>query len=124
MASDNSFASSDNMSNTNNTPTIHELFEACEHLGDHISYYAETNKMYIVCNGNGSGICISHLPSGSYRTMLYYGLGSNGMTSGYYHTKTLSSDDIRDLLAIIGNRRLYDADRSCDIHEFFQSIPS
>jgi hypothetical protein len=123
MASDNSFASSDSMSGTNNTPTIHELFEACEHLCDHISYNVEANKMYIACDGDGSGFCISNLPSGSYRTMLYYGAG-NLMTSGYYYTKTLSSDDIRDLLALIGNRRLYDADRSGDIHEFFQGIPS
>ena len=46
MESDNSFESSDNMFGAKNTPTIHELFEACEHLGDHISYNAETNKMY------------------------------------------------------------------------------
>jgi hypothetical protein len=122
MASDNSFESSDNMFGTSNTPSIYELFEACEKLSDHISYNAEANKMYIVCNGNGSGFCISHLPSGSYRTMLYYSAGANGMTSGYYHTKTLSSDDIHDLLALIGNRRLYDADRSGDIHEFFQNL--
>ena len=122
MESDDSFSSSDIMFGANNTPTIQELFEACEYLGDHISYNAETNKMYIAGNDNGSGFCISHLPSGSYQTMLYYGMGSNGMTSGYYHTKTLSCDDIRDLLALIGSRRLYDADRSCDIHEFFQSI--
>jgi hypothetical protein len=122
MASDNSFASSDNMFGANNTPTIQELFETCKHLGDHISYNSETNKMYIAGNDIGSGFCISHLPSGEYRTMLYYAMGANGMTSGYYHTKTLSSDDIRDLLALIGSRRLYDADRSCDIHEFFQNI--
>lgn len=124
MASDDSFASSYIMFGANNTPTIRELFEACTHLGDHISYNAEENKMYIVCNGNASRICISHLPSGSYRTMLYYGCGANGMTSGYYHTKTLCSDDIRDLLNLIGSRRLYDADRSCDIHEFFQNLSS
>ena len=46
MSSDNSFYASDNMLGANNTPTIQELFEACEHLGDHISYNSETNKMY------------------------------------------------------------------------------
>ncbi len=122
MSSDNSFYASDNMHGVNNTPTIQELFEACEHFGGHISYKADTNRMYIAGNDSGSGFCISYIPaSGEYQTMLYYGAG-NLMTSGYYHTKTLTSENISNLLARIGERRLYDADRSGDIHEFFQNI--
>ena len=58
---------------SNNNPTIKELYEGCSHLGDHISYNAETDKLYICHDGGASGFAISHLPSGSYKSMLYYG---------------------------------------------------
>ena len=72
MASDNSIELSDNMSNNNNTPTIEELYEGCSHLGDHITYNAESNKLYIKCNSDTSGFSILLTEDGQYKTMLYY----------------------------------------------------
>lgn len=108
---------------SNNTPTIAELYEGCSHLGDHITYDVESDKLYIECNGSASGFSISLTEDGQYKTMLYYVYG-HIMGSGYYYTKTLSSDNICELLTLIGDQILYDADNTGCIHAFFQALKS